>query len=156
MLAGAWFLGRAIKPATADRTLAGLLFVTLSVVSLAMIGVASVQMAWWIIPAYLIGGSQNGGLNVLMGTLMGRRVPQEARGRANAALGMRVQAGALIGYVLGGLSLEIVDARWAVLACGVLGLFTALAAAPRVLRAGRLTNHDRTGAAAQSGAYSVS
>jgi MFS family permease len=156
MLAGAWILGRAIKPATADRSLAGLLFVALSVVSLAMIGVASVQMAWWIIPAYLIGGSQNGGLNVLMGTLMGRRVPKEARGRANAALGMRVQAGALIGYVLGGLSLEIVDARWAVLACGVLGLFTALAAAPRVLRAGRLTNHDRTGAAAQSGAYSVS
>jgi MFS family permease len=91
-----------------------------------------------------------------MGTLFGRRVPQEARGRANAALGMRVQAGALFGYILGGLSLEFVDARWSVLACGVLGLFTALVAAPYVLRAGRLTNRDWTGAAAQSGAYSVS
>jgi len=68
---------------------------------------------------------------------------------------MRVQAGALIGYVLGGLSLEIADARWSVLACGVLGLVTALAVAPYVLRAGRLTNHEQTGAAAQSGAYSV-
>ncbi|GIH10002.1 MFS transporter [Rhizocola hellebori] len=155
MLAGAWIFGRAIRPTTVDTTLARLLFVLLGVVSLAMIGVASVQTALWIVPCYLIGGTQNGGLNVLMGTLMGRRVPQEARGRANAALGMRVQAGALVGYVLGGLSLEITDARWSVLACGVLGLFTALAVAPHVLRAGRLTNHDRTGATAQSGAYSV-
>jgi MFS family permease len=156
MLAGAWIFGRVIRPATQDTTLARLLFVVLSVISLAMVGVASVPAALWIVPCYLIGGAQNGGLNVLMGTLLGRRVPQQARGRANAAMGMRVQAGALIGYILGGLSLEITEPRWSVLACGVLGLITALAAAPHVLRAGRLTNHDRTGAAAQSGAYSVS
>ncbi len=155
MLAGAWLFGRAIRPATSDGSIARWVFLALSVVSLTMVAAASVSAALWIVPCYLIGGAQNGGLNVLMGTLMGRRVPAEARGRANAALGMRVQAGALVGYILGGLSLEVTDPRWSVLACGALSLFAALVAAPYVLRAGRLTNHERTAAAAQSGAYSV-
>jgi len=85
--------------------------------------------ALWIIPCFLIGGAGNGGLNVFTGTLVGRRAPAESRGRANTAMTMRVQAGAMIGYVAGGLLLAVADPRWVVIGCGVLGLFTALAAA---------------------------
>ncbi len=156
MLVGAWVFGRAIKPTTDDGTIARWVFLALSVIAIAVVAISSVQAALWIIPCYLIGGAQNAGLNVLMGTLLGRRVPTEARGRANAALGMRVQAGALIGYIIGGLSLEFTQPRWSVLACGVAGLLTTVLVAPYVLRAGRLTNHERAAAPAQSGAYSVS
>ena len=51
---------------------------------------------------------------------------------------MRVQAGALVGYVAGGLVLELAEPRWVVLACGVLGLATVLAVTPLVRRAARL------------------
>jgi MFS family permease len=135
-LVGAWLFSRAIKPGTEDVSIARLLFGVLGAVSIAVIAVGSVQAALWVVPCYLFGGAQNGGLNVLAGTLMGRRVPREAMGRANAALGMRVQAGALIGYVGGGLLLELSEPRWIVLGCGVLGLATVLAVTPFVLRSG--------------------
>jgi hypothetical protein len=66
---------------------------------------------------------------VLIGTLLGRRAPAEARGRANTAFAMRIQAGAMIGYVAGGFLLEFAQPRVIVLGCGGLGLVTALGAA---------------------------
>jgi uncharacterized membrane protein YfcA len=68
-----------------------------------------------------------------MGTLLGRRTPAEARGRANAAMAMRIQAGAMIGYVAGGALLEIAEPRTIVIGCGALGILTVLTAA-RILR----------------------
>lgn len=133
-LGGAWLFARVIRPATTDVTIARLLFGVLGAVSIAVIATGSVTTALWIVPCYLFGGAQNGGLNVLAGTLMGRRVPKEAMGRANTALGMRVQAGALIGYIVGGLLLELSEPRWIVLGCGLLGLATVLAVMPFVLR----------------------
>jgi MFS family permease len=135
-LVGAWLFSRMVKPATEDIAIARLLFGVLGAVAIAVIAVGSVPAALWVVPCYLFGGAQNGGLNVLTGTLVGRRVPQEAMGRANTALGMRVQAGALIGYVGGGLLLELLEPRWIVLGCGVLGLATVLAVMPFVLRSG--------------------
>jgi MFS family permease len=134
-LIGAWLFSRMVKPATEDVAIARWLFGVLGAVSIAVIAVGSVQAALWIVPCYLFGGAQNGGLNVLAGTLLGRRVPQEAMGRANTALGMRAQAGALIGYIGGGLLLELSEPRWIVLGCGVLGLATVLTVMPIVVRA---------------------
>jgi MFS family permease len=136
-LIGAWFFARLIKPATEDATLARWLFGVLGAVSIAVVAVGSVRAALWIVPCYIFGGIQNGGLNVMTGTLVGRRVPHEAMGRANTALGMRVQAGALVGYIGGGLLLEISEPRWIVLGCGLLGLATVLAVMPFVLRSER-------------------
>ena len=133
-LMGAWFFARLIKPTTHDATLARWLFGVLGAVSIAVIAVGSVRAALWIVPFYIFGGIQNGGLNVMTGTLVGRRVPHEAMGRANTALGMRVQAGALVGYIGGGLLLELSEPRWIVLGCGVLGLATVLVVMPFVLR----------------------
>lgn len=137
LLIGAWVFSRTVRPATTDSALAIRLFAVLGAVSIAVIMVGSVQEALWIVPCYLIGGAQNGGLNVITGTLLGRRVPAQARGRANTAMGMRVQAGALIGYIAGGLLLEISEPRWIVIGCGVLGVLTVLAVAPFVMRSAR-------------------
>ncbi len=142
LLVGAWLFSLAVRPHTSDGTIARRLFIAVGLVSIAVLAVGSVTNAWWVVPCYLFGGAQNGGLNVLAGTLMGRRVPPEARGRASAATGMRVQAGALVGFVAGGLLLEFSEPRWVVIGCGVLGIVAAAAALPLVRRAARTSNGE--------------
>lgn len=134
ILVGAWVFSRLIRPTTTDGRLAIRLLATLGFLSAALLAVGSVTHALWIVPCYLVGGALNGGLNVLMGTLIGRRAPIDARGRASAALSSRIQAGALLGYVAGGLLLEISQPRWIVAGCGVLGIIVVLAVLPLVRR----------------------
>jgi MFS family permease len=148
LLAGAWIYGRLIRPTTGDLTLGRWLLAALGLVSAAVVLVGFAPRAWWIIPCYLVGGAANGGLNVLMGTLLGRRTPAEARGRANAAMAMRIQAGAMLGYVAGGALLEFAEPRTIVIGCGLLGILTALAAA-RILRPTPATPATPATAAAQ-------
>jgi MFS family permease len=133
VLVGAWAYSRLIRATTEDATIGGWLLGALGLVSGAIVLVGLAPGAWWVIPCFLLGGAANGGLNVLMGTLLGRRTPAESRGRANAALAMRIQAGAMLGYVAGGALLEIAHPRTIVISCGALGILTALAAA-RLLR----------------------
>ena len=149
LLIGAWLFGLAVKPHTSDGVVARRLFLAVGLVSVAIVAVGSVGNAWWIVPCYLFGGAQNGGINVLGGTLLGRRVPPEARGRANAAMGMRVQAGALIGLVAGGLLLELAQPRWVVIGCGVLGVATAAVVMPFVARAARSASRTADGPPAE-------
>jgi MFS family permease len=137
VLMGAWLFSAVVKPRTSDATLARRVILAAGLLSVAIVAVGSVPNPWWIVPCYLFGGAQNGGLNVLAATLMGRRVPADARGRANASMVMRVQAGALIGYVAGGLVLQLAQPRLVVLGCGVLGIAAAAIALPLVARAGR-------------------
>ena len=147
MLIGAWLFSLAVKPHTSDGAVARRLFLAVGLVSVAIVAVGSVRNAWWIVPFYLIGGAQNGGINVLGGTLLGRRAPAEARGRANAAMGMRVQAGALTGLVAGGLLLEFAEPRWVVIGCGLLGVAAAAAVMPFVARAARSSSRSADGLA---------
>jgi MFS family permease len=137
VLVGAWLFSVVVTPRTSDASLARRVILAAGLLSVAIVAVGSAPNAWWIVPCYLFGGAQNGGLNVLGATLMGRRVPADARGRANAAMVMRVQAGALIGYVAGGLVLQLAQPRLVVIGCGVLGIAAAAAALPLVARAGR-------------------
>jgi MFS family permease len=106
--------------------------------------------ALWIIPCFLLGGAGNGGLNVFTGTLVGRRAPAESRGRANAAMTMRVQAGAMIGYVAGGLLLAVADPRWVVIGSGALGLVTVLAAAVLLRRPSPISHNYAVVATAEA------
>lgn len=134
ILAGAWTFTRLIRPGTSDRSLVLRLFVVLGLLSVVILATGSARHALWIVPFYLVGGSLNGGLNVLMGTLMGRRAPVEARGRANTELASRVQAGAILGFVAGGLLMEWSEPRWIVIGCGVLGVIVVMAVLPFILR----------------------
>jgi MFS family permease len=86
LLVGAWLFSQAIKPQTNDAALARRLFVAVGLVSVAIVAVGSVPDAWWIVPCFLFGGAQNGGLNVWRNP-DGAPVPAPARGRANAAWG---------------------------------------------------------------------
>jgi MFS family permease len=147
LLIGAWLYGLTVKPSTTDGTLGKRMFLVLGLLSVAIFAVGTVREAWWIVPCYLVGGAQNSGINVLAGTLLGRRVPAESRGRANAALGMRVQAGALVGFVAGGLLLELAQPRWIVLGCGLLGIAVAVAVRPSIGRVARMERNPEVPAA---------
>ncbi|MBV1851990.1 MFS transporter [Catellatospora tritici] len=132
MLVGAWVLARLIRPATADGALVRWIFFGLAVICGAVLLCGTVTAALWIIPCWLAGGLVNGGQNVIAGTLLGRRVPPEARGRAAAAVQSRVQGGGLAGFFLGGVVLDLIDARWVVLGAGALGLLGILLVMPVV------------------------
>jgi MFS family permease len=138
MLVGAWLVGLTVRAMTSDGALAGRAMIAAAAVCAAFVGVGAVHEAWWIVPCYLVGGVANAAINVLCATLLGRRVPAQARGAANAAVGMRVQAGALVGYVLGGVVLTVAAPRSVLLACGIVGLLVAVALLPRVMRAGHV------------------
>jgi MFS family permease len=137
LLVGAWLVGLAVRRRTTDGVIARALVVAAGMVCLAVVGVGSAPGPWWIVPCYLVGGAANGAINVLGTTLVGRRVPGGALGRANTALAVRVQGGSLLGYVAGGLLLAVVAPRWIVLGCGLIGLLTALAVLPLVVRVDR-------------------
>jgi MFS family permease len=137
VLGGAWLIARLIGPGTTDGALARWMFASLGVLSAVIILVGSVQAVLWIVPLYLIGGALNGAENVMMGTLMGRRTPPEARGRASAAIQSRINGGALVGFILGGVLLEVVTPRWMILGAGIVGVVAVLVVTPLVLRVSR-------------------
>ena len=143
VLAGAWLGGLTVRPTTVDATVARRLLLAAGMVCAAIVATGSVDSPWWIVPCYLAGGAANGAINVLSGTLIGRRVPQEALGRANTAAAVRVQGGALVGYVAGGLLLVVAQPRWIVLGCGVLGLLIAAVLVPTLRRVGDRSELDR-------------
>ncbi len=135
MLVGAWLVGLSIRPATTDPALARRIVLAAGGVCVAIIATGSVASPWWIIPCYFVGGMANSALNVRGSTLLGRRVPPVARGRAGTAVTMRVQAGSLAGFVIGGLLLGAGEPRWIVLGCGAAGLITAVIAFRVITRA---------------------
>ncbi|HEX6682507.1 MAG TPA: MFS transporter [Candidatus Limnocylindrales bacterium] len=144
MLGGAWLIARAIRPKTTDESLVRWNLLSLGLLSAAIVLVGTVQAVLWLVPIFLVGGALNGLLNVVIGTLMGRRVPPDARGRAAAAMQSRVNGLALVGFLAGGVLLEVVTPRWMYLGAGLLGLVVVLAVTPVVLRAVRPTQETPT------------
>jgi Arabinose efflux permease len=136
VLLGSWLCGLAVRPRTADAALGRSVVFAVGLVCLAVIATGTAQSPWWVVPCFLAGGVGNGSVQVLQSTLIGRRVPQAALGRASTALTVRVQGAMLLGFVAGGLLLAVAPPRWIVLGCGVLGLLIALALLPLVVRAG--------------------
>ncbi len=139
MLAGAWLFARWLRPHTTDLAVVRWMFVSLGVLSVIVGAVGAAPAVLWVVPCYLLGGTLNGGENVMVGTLLGRRAPGPARGRASAALQSRVQGGALLGYVAGGLALDVIEPRWVFIGAGVLGLLAVLLVGP-----GIVSNHETT------------
>jgi len=126
MLVGAWVAGLAVRPTTTDAAMARNLMVATGLLCVVIIAAGSMVGPWWLVPCYLAGGTANAVANVLGSTLLGRRVPAVARGRAGAAATMRLQGGSLIGFVLGGALLSVGEPRWIIIGSGVAGLITAV------------------------------
>jgi MFS family permease len=78
--------------------------------------------ALWLVPLWLLGGVINGGVNVSLSVLLGRRVPSAARGRAGATFNSMANTANAAGYLLGGALLAAWSPRVLVLACGIAGV----------------------------------
>lgn len=135
ILAGAWLFARVARRLTDDGRLLGAYLALLAGCCVMVLLSAAVPSALLLVPIWLIGGVGNGGANVFDNMLLARRVPEAARGRAYAVFGAAVQGAAMVGYLVGGLLLEVADPRPLVAACGTAGLLVVLVVALPVTRA---------------------
>jgi MFS family permease len=137
ILIGAWVFARLVRRLTDDGALLGAGLALLGGCCLAVLASAAVPTALLLVPIWLVGGVANGGNNVFNNVLLARRVPEAARGRAFAVFGAAAQGAAMVGFLVGGLLLEVADPRPMVAACGVAGLLVVAAFAAPVRRAAR-------------------
>ncbi|WBB65451.1 MFS transporter [Micromonospora sp. WMMD812] len=143
ILAGGWIFARAVGRIRRDATLAQAGLALLGGCCLMVLVSAAVPSAPLLVPIWLVGGIFNGGNNVFGTVLVARRVPETARGRAFAVYGGAVQGAAMVGYLAGGLLLELADPRPLVAAAGVAGLVAVVALAVPLGRVARTERHDR-------------
>ncbi|HEX2771473.1 MAG TPA: MFS transporter [Micromonosporaceae bacterium] len=141
MMVGAWAFTGAARRTGSDGTLVRGMLLMLAGCCVIVLVAAGVPAAGWLIPLWLLGGLFNGGMGVFETVVVARRVPPEVRGRAFAAMGAAIQGAAMVGYLLGGLLLEVLAPRPLVAICGVAGLLAVVAVLPMVVRAGR---HEAT------------
>ncbi|HZE40472.1 MAG TPA: MFS transporter [Stackebrandtia sp.] len=145
MAVGAWALARPIKNTSNDRRLLQGMFLSLGLTCAVIASAALVHgSAWWLVPLFLAGGGLNGGENTLVGSLLGRRVPADSRGRANASLNGWLQGLSLFGYAAGGVAVELLSPRITVAACGLVGLAVVFVLVPMMRRA-RTSTQDEGG-----------
>jgi MFS family permease len=130
-LVGAWpvtrFAGRA------DNWLAGATLALFTCIS-ALVAIAStVPNVWWLVGIWAIGGITNGGFNVTLAVLLGRRVPAAVRGRAYAVFGAVANGAGGIGLLVGGALIGIAPTRLLIAASGLAGVLAVVVFAPPVL-----------------------
>jgi MFS family permease len=141
-LSGAWVLGRRMP---SDRALVRMSVVQIGVIALIEVGMASVPAVGWLVPLYVVGGVANGFQNLTTGVLLGRRVPAAFRGRVGALVSGVVNAGVVVGYLLGGGLLAVLSVRGVYLVAGGLALLAVAALGVPVARG---AGHHAPGAAA--------
>lgn len=130
-IGGTWLLGRRTP---GDRGLVGLLVAVLAVLGLVMLGMAGAPSVPWLVPVYVVGGLANGGLNLAIGVLLGRRVASQARGRVSGAFGAITNAGTVAGYTGAGLLLSVLAPRTLFAGSGLACLLVMAALTAPVLR----------------------
>lgn len=136
MVGGAWIAAAVIRRLSRDVQLAWMLMACLAGVGLVCFGqglpLFSVLL---LVPLNLIGGLFNAGENATLGIAVARRVPEAFRGRANAAVGGRVNAAQLIGFLLGGAMSTVLDVRVAFMTVGLVSIGIVVACLPIIRRA---------------------
>ncbi|MEV6812005.1 MFS transporter [Micromonospora sp. NPDC051296] len=137
VLCGAWIFARLARRFTDDAGLVQCGLLLLGGCCLMVLVSVTVPAALLLVPIWLVGGMCNGGDNVFNNVVLARRVPEAARGRAFAAMGAAVQGAAMVGYLVGGLLLEVTEPRPLIVGCGVAGLLVLLGFVRPVRRAVR-------------------
>jgi MFS family permease len=136
MIGGAWIAAAVIRRLSRDVQLAWMLMACLAGVGLVCFGqglpLFSVLL---LVPLNLIGGLFNAGENSTLGIAVARRVPEAFRGRANAAVGGRINAAQLIGFLLGGAMSTVLDVRVAFMTVGLVSIGIVVACLPIIRRA---------------------
>ncbi|SNY68038.1 MFS transporter [Paractinoplanes atraurantiacus] len=92
------------------------------------IGAAFVGDALWLIPFWIVGGLFNGAINVFVMVFVTSRTPPAARGRAFAGMNAPIQGAGMVGLLVAGPLVGLVDLRVLIASAGAAGLLTALAA----------------------------
>lgn len=145
MIGGAWIAAAVIRRLGRDVQLAWMLMACLAGVGLVCFGqglpLFSVLL---LVPLNLIGGIFNAGENSALGIAVARRVPEAFRGRANAAVGGRVNAAQLIGFLLGGAMSTVLDVQVAFMTVGLVSIGIVLACLPVIHRAAAGDDGART------------
>jgi MFS family permease len=119
----AWFVGMAFGGLVlARRVRAGALVATaLWAIVVQSLGLA-VPTLWLVfsfaIVLYVVGGAAHGTKNVLVRTLLHRRVPAKLHGRAFAAYNGLRNGAEMVALVLGGVLVAAIGARWTLLLAG--------------------------------------
>ena len=134
LVIGAWAVTRIART---DLTLTKGLIMSLAGMGLVFLAASTVPSVLWLAPLYLIAGGFNGVLNAVVGLLLGRRVPPEARGRAAGLLHGTANGAMAIGYVAAGLLMLVLTPRECVAASGLAGVVTMAALAVPILRAAK-------------------
>jgi MFS family permease len=155
VLVGAWLFARLARRLADDgRLLVGYLALLAGCCLMILLS-AAVPSVLLLVPVWLLGGVGNGGANVFDNVLLARRVPEAARGRAYAALSGSAQGAAMVGFLLGGLLLEVATPRFLIAGCGVAGLLVIALVVPPVIRAVRAERARLGGPADLRGAASA-
>jgi MFS family permease len=136
MVGGAWIAAAVIRRLDRDVQLAWMLMACLAGVGLVCFGQGMpLFTVLLLVPLNLIGGIFNAGENSALGIAVARRVPEAFRGRANAAVGGRVNAAQLIGFLLGGGLSVVMDVQAAFAAVGLVSIAIVLVCLPVIRRA---------------------
>jgi MFS family permease len=109
-----------------DNKLALGQLVILATLAVVLLGSATVPDAIWLLPLYFIGGTLNGGVNVIVNLILARRVPRDVRGRVGGTLNAVAAGANLAGYIAGGLLLPHLTPRTLIAGCAALSLVVAL------------------------------
>ena len=150
MIAGAWIAAAIVRRMARDSQLAWLHFISLAGVGLTVLAQGLPWSTVLIVAALnLFGGLFNAGQNAALQNAVARRVAESLRGRANAAVGACVNAGQLLGFLLGGALSTLLDVPAAFMLVGGFALAIVLVCAPVVLRV--LRNEDSVGVEADLG-----
>lgn len=150
LLSGTWALAMMVGSRLTARLrrddvgFARTMVLALVAVAAAVGATALVPSVGWVVPLFLIGGVANGSLNTIAGVLLGRRVPEPVRGRANARFGAVANATNLVGFLLGGVLLGPVGPRTLMFGAGTAGVLVVVGLAPLMWRT---TRRERSGAA---------
>jgi MFS family permease len=152
MVAGAWIAAAVVRRLDRDVQLAWMLMACLAGVGLVCFGQGMpLFTVLLLVPLNFIGGVFNAGENSALGIALVRRVPEDFRGRANAAVNGRVNAAQLIGFLLGGAMSTLMDVRIAFMAVGLVSIAIVLACLPVIRRAAREDESDKAGAVPAAG-----
>ncbi|GAB1643834.1 MFS transporter [Krasilnikovia sp. MM14-A1259] len=126
------FVGRVDR----NRVTVPLMLLVTAGASVAILAIAAVPSAAWMLVPMTVGGLFNAGINIFSKVILVDRAPSEHRGKAFATLSASVQGAMLAGLLAAGPLVDRFEPRLLVLVSGVGGVFATAVAYP-VARARR-------------------
>jgi|GEM_PF-1974045 len=132
VIAGSWLFAHGGQT---DARMARRLQYALMLTCLGITLMAFVPAIIWLVPASMIGGLGNGGVNVSASVLLARRAPPDLRGRVFAVFVAITNATSTVGYLVGGVLVIVISVRATIASAGILGIILVIALARPVAHA---------------------